>query len=120
MKYFASLHNEGTLVSKFLDLFKIRRRKTDATEIIPAWFLERMAYDSWSFGLMLTNGKIMHIESINSVSIDASGDIWVDATMHYGKDFWNESMNCFTSPTSRKDVSINLRHVMAAFELADT
>lgn len=92
------------------------------TLMLPAWFTERMMEDVWSFGLLMITGDVIAIENINALIRDASGNIWLDATMQ----LTNSSMQqvnghpIFTSPTSRTNISINAAHVVAAFELADT
>ena len=50
-----------------------------ARNLLPAWFIPRMMDDSWSFGLMLTTGVVVAIETINAVHQAADGSIWIDA-----------------------------------------
>lgn len=98
--------------------------------MLPAWFTERMIKDAWSFGLLMITGDVIGIEKINALMQDASGNIWLDATMLADAPVADrltgspmQQVNghpLFTSPTSRTNISINAAHVMAAFELSDT
>lgn len=70
----------------------------------------------------MTTGDLIAIEQITAVVQDASGNIWLDATLIEPK-FSPGSVSGYkvlTSPTSRTSISINADHVVAAFELADT
>jgi hypothetical protein len=94
----------------------------ESAELLPAWFSERMMSDVWSFGLLMITGDVIAIASINSITKDASGNLWLDATLLdslFGMDDIN-GHKLFLAPTSRTKISINAAHVVAAFELADT
>lgn len=67
---------------------------------------------------MLSNGKTIGIESINKVSVDINGKIWIDAVMIDSQPYSLKEV--FISPTSRTEVTINADHIIAAFEIADT
>ncbi|MDJ0689219.1 MAG: hypothetical protein QNJ41_11980 [Xenococcaceae cyanobacterium MO_188.B32] len=90
--------------------------------LLPAWFTRRMLTDSWNFGLLLITGDILAIENIDSIEQDASGNLWLDATLQeelgYKDNIFGHTI--LLAPTSRVSVSINSSHVVAAFELADT
>jgi hypothetical protein len=98
------------------------RRLKEATELLPAWFTERMMTDVWSFGLLLVTGQMLHIEHIYAVT-GSPGNVWIDVRMHSdlpgeGED-WHEHIVC--SPTQdRRTASINAAHVVLAVELAST
>lgn len=89
--------------------------------VLPAWFLGRMASDTWPFGLLLTNGDILAIDNIGSISSDGK---WIDCDMWKGSltvhDNSKVNGRVITSPTSRTRCSIQVKHIMAAVELADT
>jgi hypothetical protein len=88
-----------------------------ASELLPAWFVPRMMDDVWQFGLMLTSGSTLGISQINRVIKDATGNLWIDATMLV--DGMGE--NVLTAPCpERPNISINAWHIVAAFELAST
>ena len=88
-------------------------------KLLPAWFTLRMLDDTWSFGLLIITGDIIAIECINSIKKDASGNLWLDATLK-NDCLVNEIFGhrIFLSPTPRNKISINTSHIIAAFELA--
>ncbi len=87
----------------------------EGSPLMPGWFTERMMTDSWSFGLMMSNGTTIGIQDIWKVWQAADGTLWLDVTLLSG-----DYENVWVAPTSRTSASINASHVMAAFELADT
>jgi hypothetical protein len=93
-------------------------------DILPAWFTERMMGDVWSFGLLMRDGTIIGIQSIESVKQAKDGSIWLDVRLMESSDStvaWLKKFDkTFVAPTSRIEASINASYVMAAFELADT
>lgn len=88
-----------------------------ARGLLPGWFLDRMMTDYWHFGLMMSNGTTIGIHSIRRAWQAADGTIWLDVELMTDNPF---SMSVLTAPTSRTSASINTKHVLAAFELADT
>jgi hypothetical protein len=91
---------------------------------LPAWFAERMHNDVWAFGLLLTTGRVLAIESIADLSQAADGSLWLDVELLQSWDVdqptkkgWPELMTC---PTDRTTCSVALAHVVCAVELADT
>ena len=89
------------------------------------WFLSRMTEDTWSFGIMLVTGQVLAIQTIYAVRRAQNGSAWIDAQLMPHDDFWIESARkngyrVVGAPTSREHVSINIAHIVAAFELADT
>jgi len=96
------------------------------TRLLPAWFTERMANDVWAFGLLLTTGRILHIETIHDVSQAADGSLWLDVRLgkqnavdadHPQKVGWPPLAH---SPTDRDTCSVAVSHIVCAVELADT
>jgi hypothetical protein len=96
----------------------------DKSEILPAWFTERMIDDVWSFGLLMRDGTIIGIQAIQSIQKASDGSIWLDVRLMDPSDGTEEWLGkfdkTFIAPTSRLEASINASHIMAAFELADT
>lgn len=84
-------------------------------KLLPGWFTDRMMTDSWSFGLMMSNGMTIGIQDIQKVWQAADGSVWLDVTLLSG-----EYDGVWTAPTTRTTASINASHIVAAFELADT
>ena len=92
----------------------------EATWLLPAWFTTRMMMDTWTFGLLTDTGTTIIISRISRVSRAADGELWLDVNLTVGKPFQGVSGPIFLSPTSRTEASIAVRHIVAAFELADT
>lgn len=91
--------------------------------MLPAWLTERMMMDTWSFGLLTDTGHLICISRIDTISRDEAGDLWLDVEL-LERDSWSgdtpQSFACLFSPTSRTTASVAVRHIVAAFELADT
>jgi hypothetical protein len=90
--------------------------------ILPAWFVPRMATDSWCFGLRLTTGDVMVIEHITNVVQAKDGSIWIDVLMSpYVDKLPDQATTKYLfAPTSRCEASVNTAHIICAFKLADT
>jgi hypothetical protein len=95
-------------------------------KLLPAWFCERMAFDNWHFGLLLTTGQMLHIATIQNVHQSADGGLWLDVELLEPDSFWNGRAikrgwpaGAF-APTARRVCSVNVAHVVCAVELADT
>jgi hypothetical protein len=88
------------------------------------WWIDRMSSDVWSFGLMMTNGPVLCIERIDAVWQEVkTGELWVDCTLLRDKPYLKPDLTpilSFAAPTERLNISIQVRHVVAAFEMADT
>lgn len=98
-----------------------------AKNLLPAWFIERMMMNEWSFGLMTCSGKIIVINTIKEVHQAKDGSIWIDVKLSRNPGFMDTSgasgfknSDFVFCPTSREDASINTSHIVSAFELADT
>lgn len=89
--------------------------------LLPGWMLSRMAWDSWSFGLLMSNGITICIESVERAYQAADGAVWIDVLLATDMPYTEKSIpKPFICPTDRQKASINTRHVVAAFETADT
>lgn len=103
------------------DMYTMMERTfSNLNVLLPAWFTKRMMTDCWHFGLMMTSGAIIGVESLDAVHVDCSGNLWFDVTLLGSNSTAYQVQNIFTAPTSRTMASINANHVMAVFELADT
>jgi hypothetical protein len=94
-----------------------------AARLLPAWFVERLMTDTCSFGLLLSTGVILYVESITAVHQAADQSLWLDLNMGMGDDLTRTGLWGFplaSAPTSRPQASVNAAHVVAAFELTDT
>lgn len=93
-----------------------------AVLLLPAWFVPRMMSDQWHFVFLMVNGDFLHFSTINDVTLGSDG-IWIDVELAdvvppHG-DFPRGARH-IGAPTSRLSASVNSRHIMAAFETADT
>ncbi|MBI4780326.1 MAG: hypothetical protein HY785_03280 [Oscillatoriophycideae cyanobacterium NC_groundwater_1537_Pr4_S-0.65um_50_18] len=93
-----------------------------ARRLLPGWFIVRMMSDSWYFGLLTTNNKILGIQCIDEVYQAADGSIWMDVTLLDTNLLRRDTIlqEVIIAPTSRTRASINVNHIIAAFELEDT
>lgn len=87
------------------------------TEILPVWYIDRMANDVWGFGILLASGDILGVETINGVSDDGQ---WMEVTL-LAAPGEPESINGVTityAPVEdRRKASVRVDQVQAAFEL---
>jgi hypothetical protein len=87
------------------------------TEILPVWYIDRMANDVWGFGILLASGDILGVETINGVSDDGQ---WMEVTL-LAAPGEPESVNGVTithAPVEdRRKASVRVDQVQAAFEL---
>lgn len=93
----------------------------EAAQLLPAWFTSRMMYDVRAFGLLTINGTVIGIQCIDSISQASDQSIWIDVTLldtNYHSPI--RGIPFIVAPTSRLTASINVNHIVAAFELADT
>lgn len=95
----------------------------EGNRMLPAWLTERMMTDTWSFGLLTGTGHLICISHISAISQDEAGDLWLDVELLEGDSLPGttpQSLPRLFSPTSRTTASVAVRHIVAAFELADT
>jgi len=77
-----------------------------------------MMQDSWLFGLQMTNGKLIAINSINAVSSDGK---WMDVTLATEDEieFVDEKYQPITVAVAddRRSASIRISEIQTAFDL---
>ncbi|MFT8243278.1 hypothetical protein [Roseomonas sp. BN140053] len=89
-------------------------------EVMPAWFAGRMMADRWCFGLLLSSGHTMLVERIDAIHVSNAGIVLLDVEMCSAPaDAGPIPGTPLPSPTGRSRATVNLAHVVAAFELAD-
>ena len=103
-----------------MDTDQIPEDVKEAAGLLPAWFTTRMMMDTWTFGLLTDTGTTIIISHISRVSRAADGELWLDVGLTVEKPFNSVPGPILLSPTSRTEASIAVRHIVAAFELADT
>lgn len=88
-------------------------------EVMPAWFAGRMMADDWTFGLLLSTGQVMLIRRVEAVHLSPHGVVLVDVEMLTDTGGFNAQGGVLVAPTARVRATVNLAHVVAAFEAAD-
>jgi len=92
-----------------------------AAEILPAWYTTRMMTDHWLFGLVTADNRVLVITSITSVSDDGK---WMDVRLAL-KGEWtmpdeDDSKYVFAKYKDRLEASVQIAHIIAAYELASS
>lgn len=89
-----------------------------AAEILPAWYTSRMMTDDWLFGLLTNDGRLIAITRILAVSDDGQ---WVDVNLAEAVDVQNLAPAfdrvVHAVAADRTDASIQIRNIVAAFDL---
>ncbi|HWX48570.1 MAG TPA: hypothetical protein VNZ61_10980 [Roseomonas sp.] len=88
-------------------------------ELMPAWFAGRMMADDWTFGLLLSTGQVMLIRQIEAVHLSPQGVVLVDVEMLTEAAGFSAPGGVLVAPTERARATVNLAHIVAAFEAAD-
>lgn len=85
-------------------------------EILPTWYVQRMGQDDWGFALLLRSSEILAISRINGISTDGK---WMEVTLlEKGTEPTQISGKAVTyAPTDRREASVQIAAVEAAFEL---
>lgn len=88
-------------------------------EVMPAWFAGRMMADAYVFGLLLTTGQTMLIRRIDAVHLAArAGEALLDVELVEAPAPDVAMPGPYvTAPPGRPLATVNLRHVVAAFEV---
>jgi hypothetical protein len=93
------------------------------SKLLPAWFVGRMTFDNWHFGLALTTGQVLYVEHLSDVRQAVDGSLWLEVVLYGQADadthLWKFG-KLIGAPTSRKHASVNAAHVVFVVELADT
>ena len=50
-------------------------------DILPAWFTDRLLQDEWPFGLLLSDGTVIGVQSIKDVKQGTDGTVWLDVRL---------------------------------------
>nr|WP_317894185.1 hypothetical protein [uncultured Sphingomonas sp.] len=90
------------------------------TEIMPVWYVDRMAHDQWGFGLLLASGDILAIGRILGVSDNRQ---WMEVDLldqNDGPEAINGVPVIYAPHASRTRSSVRIDQVQAAFELWDS
>ena len=91
----------------------------EGMDLLPAWFVGRLADDVWPIGLMCVGNVIINIDGISRVYQAADGKVWLDGSLADVL-LRHPDYKSFSGLCSRKTVSINTSHIICACEAADT
>lgn len=87
------------------------------TEVLPVWYIDRMAKDEWGFGLLLNSGHILAIERIEGVSNDGQ---WLEVSL-LPQDGRVNQLNghavLYRIEKDRPSASVRVNQIQAAFEI---
>lgn len=87
-----------------------------ATEILPAWYTERMMGDQWYFGLVTTDGNTIAIGNITAISDDGK---WMDVELLTSDEVpAREDIKFITAiADDRRSASIQIEKIVMAYEI---
>lgn len=87
-----------------------------ASEVVPAWYTERMMRDYWSFGLVTLGGKTIAISNIDAISDDGK---WMDVQLLTSDDVHaHEGVDYITAiAEERRSASIQIEKTAMAYEI---
>ena len=88
-------------------------------EVMPAWFAGRMMADEWRFALLLSTGQVMLIRRVDAVHLSPHGLVLLDVDMQQEAEGFAAPGGVLVAPTGRARATVNLAHVIAAYEVAD-
>lgn len=97
--------------------------KSRGRKLLPAWFIDRMMDDHWAFGLLLVSGQTACIKQILDVhQIEKNGSLWIDVElMLAGAPLPPLVENpLWAVAPDRRIASINVAHIICAFEIWDS
>jgi hypothetical protein len=90
-----------------------------ASEVLPAWYTERMMRDHWLFALLTNDGRTVVIKQITAISDDGK---WMDVELAEadeisGLKVFGEQVVCAVA-ADRTKASLQIAHIVAAFDLS--
>lgn len=89
---------------------------SSASEVVPAWYTERMMEDEWYFGLQTSDGHVIAISRIKSISDDGQ---WMDVEL-LTKDEVPElaGRKLVTAVADdRRKASVKISNIVAAYDI---
>ena len=93
-------------------------------EVLPAWFVERMATDFWYFGLLMDNNTVLPIHQIKKISDDGR---WLEVELlekgdeiHEFPDSPVSEMKMIYALEDRNTANVQASKIVATIELANT
>lgn len=94
------------------------------SELLPAWFVKRMATDYWHFGLLMDNNVVLPIHRIEKISDDGR---WLEVElMEQGSDIHEfpnspiKEMPVIYALEGRTTANVQVSKIVGTIELANT
>lgn len=92
---------------------------TDAgavSEVLPAWYTKRMMRDEWYFGLQTSDGHVIAIRNIRSVSDDGQ---WMDVELLTREEVPKlDGHNLITAVADDlREASVKIDNIVAAYDI---
>ncbi len=87
-----------------------------ASEVLPAWYTKRMMQDQWYFGLQTSDGHVIAISRITSISDDGQ---WMDVellTKDEVQQFNGRNLIAAVAD-DRREASIKINNIVAAYDI---
>lgn len=87
-----------------------------ASEVLPAWYTKRMMQDQWYFGLQTSDGHVIAISRIKSISDDGQ---WMDVellTTDEAPDLAGRKLVTAVAD-DRREASIKISSIVAAYDI---
>ena len=95
--------------------------RRQATELLPAWFAERLAQEGTRFGVLLGTGHVLIVDEVRNVRAAPGGQVWLDVEIivPFKKDGfpWGHFPLVQLSADERANSSINAAHIVAVVEV---
>lgn len=87
-----------------------------ASEILPAWYTKRMMQDDWYFGLQTSDGHVIAIRNIRSISDDGN---WMDVELLTKDEVPKlDGRNLITAVADdRREASVKISSIVAAYDI---
>ena len=87
-----------------------------ASEVVPAWYTKRMMQDEWYFGLQTSDGHVIAIRNIRSVSDDGQ---WMDVELLTREEVPKlDGHNLITAVADdRREASVKIDNIVAAYDI---
>jgi hypothetical protein len=90
-----------------------------AIEVLPAWYVKRMLEDHWYFGLQTSDGHVIAISRITSISDDGK---WMDVELLTKDEVPQiKGRNLIAAVADdRRKASIQINNIVAAYDIVNS
>ena len=88
-----------------------------AIDVLPAWYTKRMMQDEWYFGLQTSDGHVIAISRITSISDDGQ---WMDVEMLTSDEGarLDGRQPIYAIADDRRAASVRISNIVAAYDIA--